>query len=372
MLSPGAAACVIAQDFLQTVVIVDDQADLGLGNVGGPVSVIGSNSAADAQVEGDGVLGRDPEADSPSTVDIEAEPSPDLVEPTDDALSVAEHGVLDAKKIINEFAQLGLVCGVIRPEEAEDIGPIVNTAARRADVLILDWWMHGDAGTTSKAIVEQLASSDGHQDRLRLVIIYTAAQDLRRVAEEVSGSLGDAKVAHNRVVAGSIRLVVLAKPDTQVDPSLSEDVVPFDAFPARVVKEFAGAVEGLLSNVAFAALAAIRSNTHRMLNRFDHALDPAFLGHRMLLPDPEDAERHLVELILQELSAVLESASVGRNADYEAVHQLVSDSVLTVEHLEKLGEFAARNEMSIADLAMQFVKLGVNDPECKLSIKERK
>jgi len=372
MLSPGAAACVIAQDFLQTVVIVDDQADLGLGNVGGPVSVIGSNSAADAQVEGDGVLGRDPEADSPSTVDIEAEPSPDLVEPTDDALSVAEHGVLDAKKIINEFAQLGLVCGVIRPEEAEDIGPIVNTAARRADVLILDWWMHGDAGTTSKAIVEQLASSDGHQDRLRLVIIYTAAQDLRRVAEEVSGSLGDAKVAHNRVVAGSIRLVVLAKPDTQVDPSLSEDVVPFDAFPARVVKEFAGAVEGLLSNVAFAALAAIRSNTHRMLNRFDHALDPAFLGHRMLLPDPEDAERHLVELILQELSAVLESAAVGRNADYEAVHQLVSDSVLTVEHLEKLGEFAARNEMSIADLAMQFVKLGVNDPECKLSIKERK
>ena len=372
MASPGATACAIAQDFLQTVVIVDDQADLGRGNFDGPVPRTESNAADETGDEADGVVGPDEEADRRASVDVEAEPDPDLVVPSDDALSVAEHGALDAKTIINEFAQLGLVCGVIRPEEDEDVGPIVNAAARRADVLVLDWWMHGDAGTTSKAIVEQIARSDGHQDRIRLVIIYTAAQDLGRVAEEVATSLGGAKVADNRVVAGSIRLVVLAKPDTRVDPSLSGDVVPFEAFPTRVVTEFAGAVEGLLSNVAFAAVAAIRGNTHRMLNRFDRALDPAFLGHRMLLPDPEAAERHLVELILQELSAVLDSAAIGRNADYQAVRQLVSDSVLTVEDVEKLSEFAARNEMSVPDLVMQFVRVGVNNPACKLSIKERK
>jgi hypothetical protein len=370
MPTPGAAACVIAQDFLQTVVIVDDQADLGLGSFSPLLPLVGSNFAAGG--EGDGPLDKNLGPNNQTRADVDAEPSPDLVEPSDDALSVAEHGALDAKTIINEFAQLGLVCGVIRPENDEDIGPVVSAAAKRADVLVLDWWMHGDAGATSKAIIGQLAESNDQQDRMRLVIIYTAAQDLRSVAEEVGRSLDGAEVVRNRVMAGSIRLVVLAKPETKVDPSLAEDVVPFEAFPARVVKEFASAVEGLLSNVAFAALAAIRRNTHRMLNRFDRSLDPAFLGHRMLLPDPEDAERHLVEMILQEFSAVLESAAVGQRADYEAIRQLVSESVLVVDDVEKLSVFAARSGMSISELAMWFVKEGVSYPECGLSLKERK
>lgn len=373
MLRTDAAAYVIALDFLQTVVIVDDQAELRLTASGDPVPVTrddptggpsASNSAAaDTRLE---------VADAAEGLD--SEPSPDLVEPSGDALSVAEHGVLDAKTIINDFAHLGLVCGVIRPERDEDIGPIVNSAARRADVLVLDWWMHGDAGAMSKAIITQVAARGDQQDRIRLIVIYTAAQDLEGVAAEIAASLEGEVLSEqrNRVLAGSIRVVVLAKPDTNVDPSLADAVVPFDAFPGRVVREFASTVEGLLSNVAFAALAAVRGNTHRVLSRFDRALDPAFLGHRMLLQDPEDAERHLVELILQEFSAVLESAAVGKNADYGAIQRMVSDSVLAVDDVWRLSDFAKRIDVSIADLAMLFIKEGVGSPSCKLSGKERK
>jgi hypothetical protein len=378
MASPGGATCLIAQDFLQTVVIVDDQADLGLSNTGTPASAPAlSNAVRGATGEAVGVVDKDVRGSGTAegADDIDADPDPDLVEPSDDALSVAEHGFLDAKTIINDFAQIGLVCGVIRPEQNEDIGPIVSAAATRADVLVLDWWMHGDAGATSKAIIKQLARSGDQQDRIRLIVIYTGAQDLRGVASEVAGCLDGAEVIGEhltRVDAGSIRLVVLAKPDTPVDPGLIEDVVSFEAFPARVVKEFARTVEGLLSNVALAALAAVRANTHRILNRFDRVLDPAFLGHRMLLPDPEDAEQHLVEMILQEFSAVLEKASVGNNANYKAVQQLVSDAVLVINDIERLSAFASRRDVPISDVAMGFVKEGVDRPEFMLSNKERK
>jgi hypothetical protein len=369
MASPGSGACVVAKDFLQTVVIVDDRADLGSSGSPSRPSLSEEGHASSLSHAGEetphGGVG----------ADAEAAPTPGLLEPSDDALSVAEHGDLDAKTIINDFAHLGLVCGVIRPEQDEDIGPIVNPAAKRADVLVLDWWMHGDGGAASKAIISQLAESDEQHDRIRLIVIYTAVPDLQNVAAEVARLLDGAEVIgdnRNRVVAGSIRIVVLAKPDTKVDPALTEDVVPFDALPYRIIVEFASAVEGLLSNVAFAALAAIRNSTHRILNRFDRALDPAFLGHRMLLPDPEDSEQHLVELILQELSAVLDSAEVGNNADYDAIRQLVSDSVLVVEDVEKLSEFAARNGLSVAELAMRFLQEGVNHPNHGLSNKERK
>lgn len=378
MPAPGTAACRIALDFLQTVVIVDDQADLDPSGPRASVAPIRSSLVhephAEVSVASD-EGGELPGATAHGAIEVDAEPTSDLIEPSDDALSVAEHGGLDAKTIINDFAELGLVCGVIRPEEGEDIEPIVSAAARRADVLVLDWWMHGIAGTTSKAIIRQLAESGDQQDRIRLIVIYTAAQDLRNVAAEIARNLDGAEVVGeglNRIAAGSIRLIVLAKPDTEVDPALVEDVVPFEEFPERIVKEFASTVEGLLSNVAFSALAAIRSSTHKILNRFDRALDPAFLGHRMLLPDPEDAERHLVEMILQEFSAVLTGSAVGRSADYEAIRQLIADAVLVVNDVEKLGEFAARSDTSVPDLVMGFIESGVGYPDFKLSNKEQK
>jgi hypothetical protein len=369
MPSPAAVSRTIATDFLQTVVIVDDRADLNFSDSPTPGrtdSSLASKASDRAAAETE---------DGSATTIEDATPQAGLNIPSDDELSVAEHGDLDAKVIIDQFARLGLVCGVIRPEKSEEISPIVDPAARRADVLVLDWWMHGDGGAMSKEIISYIAHSDGHKNRIRLIIIYTAVRDLQTVAADVAGVLEGAEIVgsnRNRVVAGSVRIVVLAKPDTNVDPSLSEDVVSFGDFPDRVVTEFASAVEGLLSNVAFAALAAIRDNTHRILTRFDRSLDPAYLGHRMLLPSPEDSEGHLVELILQELSAVIDSASVGKRADYDAISQLVNDSVLVVGDVPKLVSAAARLEVPAADLAMHFVKDGVGSSKYELSRSERK
>lgn len=370
MSNPAAVSREIARNFLQTVVIVDDRADLRFGDPPSPVVIAPTmEDAAPAVADmGDADL----DVDSQSEV-ADAAPRAGLTVPSDDELSVAEHGDLDAKAIIDHFASLGLVCGVIRPEQSEDVGPIVDPAAQRADVLVLDWWMHGDGGAASKEIISDIARSDGQQNRIRLVIIYTAVTDLRNVAADVASVLeGATLVAANRVFAGSLRVVVLAKPDTQVEATFAGDVVPFGEFADRVVAEFASVVEGLLSNVAFAALAAIRGNTYGILTRFDRALDPAYLGHRMLLPSPEDSEEHLVELVLQELSAVMESAEVGKRADFDAISGFVDDEVLAIDDVENLALAAARHGVSVSDLAMHLVKEGVWSPNYELSRSERK
>ena len=47
---------------------------------------------------------------------------------------------------------------------------------------------------------------------------------------------------------------------------------------------------GLLPNVAIAGLSELRAQTHKLLTMFSRSLDPAYLGHRVLLPNPSEAE----------------------------------------------------------------------------------
>ena len=78
---------------------------------------------------------------------------------------------------------------------------------------------------------------------------------------------------------------------------------------------------GLLRTVALAGITTIRENAHRVLARFDETLDAAYLGHRILLPHPPDAEDHLVAALGSELVSILDEDRPGAHADIEAIKQ---------------------------------------------------
>jgi hypothetical protein len=66
-------------------------------------------------------------------------------------------------------------------------------------------------------------------------------------------------------------------------------------------------------------LAAVRANTHQILTKFHGELDAAYLTHRALLEPPDEAELHLIPLVLSEIQAVLEDRNVAKQVAIENI-----------------------------------------------------
>lgn len=345
-----------ARRFLHTVVLVDDEADLHPAEEREPSvapSNIGNSSAED-------------------TAAAEVEPSPSLEEPSESSVP-RDTEELDAKTVIDQFSKLGLVCAVIRPSASDVVEDTVCPVAGRTDILILDWWLNGEQGTRSLNIIRRVATDDEAQHRTRLIVIYTGQRDLEGIIQQVAGAIGDSAVVNGtRCVAGPVHVVALAKPETSVDEELTGSVVDFSELPTRVIKEFANAVHGLLRNVALGSFAVIRNNTHRILTRFSKDLDAAYLGQRMLLPYPEDAQQQVTMLIAAELSSVLDDAKVGRFASLEATEAMVEQNMLRSRDVAPLGAMAARNSISSKEMAFRLLKHGVDSSDFVLSSGEKR
>jgi hypothetical protein len=69
------------------------------------------------------------------------------------------------------------------------------------------------------------------------------------------------------------------------------------------------------------ALASIRDDAHRLLTALGPGLDPALLGHRVALDEPEDAERHLEALLAAEITAMISDREVGAHSDYARIQE---------------------------------------------------
>ncbi len=110
--------------------------------------------------------------------------------------------------------------------------------------------------------------------------------------------------------------------------------------PHRVRDDFAEMTEGLLSNTALEALSAIRTNTHRILRRFNRGIDAPYVAHRAMMEPPEDAREHPVPLIASEIEGVL--------ADDPKIQELVGLGAIT----EWVNHIVLRNEVVQSYLGM--------------------
>lgn len=258
---------------------------------------------------------------------------------------------LDARQLINAFAELGIVCAVLQPilgeqgalnESGDTIEALrnrIDEATRRADIVVLDWNIRpeGKPGQNAKLLIDEILKADkplearawaeDHSRRLRLIAIYTGDNDLDSIVSELDHLLGPLKLGSTVkerycVTAGPVRISVYGKGKPTIVEADADRRVDEKELPARLQRDFAGMTGGLLSNAALAALSAIRINTHRLLTRFNPGIDAAYVAHRAMMDPPEEAEEHPVPLISSEIEGVLaDDAKIPALVGLEAISE---------------------------------------------------
>ena len=342
----------VVESFLRTVVLLDD------------LAVMSASTSEPTGAAASAPLGVPDYPQSPT--------------PKDDTLSRDPRGVrLDADAVINGFADIGMVCAVLNPAPGDEFHERTVKTARRSDIVILDWKIHESAGDAALDVMRDIL--EGDRQRLRLMAFYTGEPNLHKIfsrIKEVAAEFyedDELLVTDDfRISKGPLHIVVLAKQGTLNDlqPELRNQEVAERQLADRLANDFALMTGGLIRNCAITGITAIRDNAHRILAKFEESLDAAYLGHRLLLPHPPDAEDHLVEALGSELISVLEENRPGACADVNVI-----ESWLEQREHEGLGtfdKFSFPETQNVVDGWRDLLSRGIDDANATLPIGVKK
>ena len=245
---------------------------------------------------------------------------------------------LDAKLLVDNALALGLVCAIVQPSKTDHVVKSVSKAAERADIISLDWQMHGNSGDVAKSIINQIIKVDSKNGgRLRLISIYTGVWDRNKILTSILEGIPNRtktkyniRIERNSIVSNNgLRIIWLFKGDgvARSGPIAASQVMEKD-LPSRLQQEFAELSQGLLSNVALATIASVRNATHHVLGKFTGEMDGPYFHHRAFLPNPIDAEDYAVSVVLSELKSAVSKQEVGAAAAGPlAIEHRISDMI---------------------------------------------
>jgi len=269
-----------ARRFLQTAVVIDDEAYMPESGIDAPKSAVvppSRHTHASSQED------RSPVGRS------------------------VEH-TLDARSIMDSFADLGVICGVVGPPES------VTEMMRQADIVVLDWLLREGDPQYALSLLGDLLTRETDRNSLRLVAIYTGEARLEEIHADIFAQLMKAGLDPEEKESKTVvsyphgRVVLYAKSDVNLSDALKDRSVKEGDLPGRLIEDFAAMTEGLLPSIAVTSLTAVREGAHMVLDRFCADLDPAFLAHRACLSNPEDAERQIVNHVAEELRGLMDNA----------------------------------------------------------------
>ncbi len=298
----------LAQRFLQTAVVVDDEAHMALEGHDGPKAEVvepGRNARSSSQVK------------------------------QNPAYRGASHA-LDAGSLIGSFSRLGIICGVVDPKDAAE------ETMRQADIVVLDWRLQEDEPDFTLKLLRDLLTGEADRNSLRLVAIYTGEPRLEDIGADVCAELKrlglgpEENEAYTEIRYRHGRVVLYAKSDVKnLASPLKDRSVAEEVLPGRLVEDFASMTEGLLPGIALTSLTAVREGAHKVLDRFSTELDPAFLAHRACLTEPEDAERQMVNHIAEELRGLMDNEVAEKSpASADSVKAWILRKGDEIEHFE--------------------------------------
>ena len=203
MVSDFSQQCMeIAKRFLQTAVVVDDEAQI------------------DVAPPANGLLVK-----------------PDrrtLVGNTEETEGIDRPGrhSLDARVLVDSFAEHGLICGVIAPRPDDTtINNKVLLIAKQADIVVLDWQFKGDDGIKSLSMLREILKDDD-DGRLRLIAIYTGDPDISGIGQTIAQELEISKWKFRRdkhdvvLCYRHCRIVIYAKSEISLAPGLEDRSFP--------------------------------------------------------------------------------------------------------------------------------------------------
>ena len=245
---------------------------------------------------------------------------------------------------------------------------------------MLDWELHRDGGKTARQLIKAVLDQDANapRKRLRVIAIYTGQPGLGQIMDDVRGHLavGEQAIADDgmTLTQDNFRIAAFSKPlEQDLRPELARRQVSETELPARLATEFARLTEGLVPAVAMAALAAIRTDTHRILQALRKDLDIGYLGHRVASGFPEDAEAHLVEMVSAEIASVLTENNVGAKADLAAI-RIWLERARSGDDSLKCGSALEPSQTVTADALekMLTIGLGLDEERTKHDLSEKK
>lgn len=327
----------VAKRFLQTAVVVDDEA----------LSNVGRGSAVPNEIV---APGRNAITSSQQTE-------------TQETGSIGN--TLNSSAIMDSFARIGVICGVVDPSE-----PRIEML-KQADVIVLDWLLEDGDCQVTLSLLRDLLTNDVGQSPLRLIAIYTGANDLEGICHKITETLECIEVSSQEnenkteISFGHSLVVLYAKSDVHLPRGYEERSVSESELPERLLCDFAGMTKGLLPDIALTSLTAVREGTHKILDRFSSELDPAFLTHRICLPIPDDAENHIVKNISEELRGLMESA-VSRDSP----SGIGAVQAWLRTRLDDEDDFAIGNAKLSLDDSIELATYGLDQSHKKLQLKE--
>ena len=286
-----------AQEFLQTVVFIDDRI---YENKSGMVHEPSSVTAPKQRKK----VTKAQKQESETVSSAENDKELDEYSPRD---------------VVNSFAEKKIICSLYQPARSDQVTgkSEIFPLCIAADAVIVDWDLYGDRGEKAVELIDGLIkqSVTTVPEQLRLILVYTQEQDLFAIADKVfqkvMSSIGEQSkplLEENGLAfhTENSRLCVIGKLGRRTQATPPEHIVEGKELADVVVREFAKLASGLLHAASLLGLAEIRKNSRIILSKFNSSLDPAFLTHRALSLPEEDATSHLVPLLISEIEAVLE------------------------------------------------------------------
>ena len=313
-----------AKRFIKTVAIIDDEATYNMTH---PAQEDKDN-AKTVKFPVTGLMTGSKDADSSVT---NGDPIEEEFQDNHDDFSL-----LDAKVVINAFADMGIVCCIQCPKHEKDPEERAVKLAASVDVLVIDWVLAKDNRSLPRDIIKKILEEDKSKGgRMRLIVVYTSynyvdqmLEDIKKNADDVYGD-GLVMEKKDHLIKGDyLRIVILNKKAT-MNPPRKDRIVPFDQLPDYIISEYAELVKGVIPGATLHGIAAMRENTHKLLSILNSNLDGAYCLHRALLPAPSDSVDFAMNLITSEIETVIQTdAQARRIVDEEGLKSWLEDYAL--------------------------------------------
>lgn len=279
----------------------------------------------------------------------------------DDQIKWEEHeeGVnpqsLNARTLIKGFAKQKKSCSFYSIEDEDynlDKETILNIIPN-SDVIVLDWrTIHDSAiiqegeseeeddddesdmpdntgrGKFTLSILENLVAQ--FQDSLKLILILTGDYDSEEILTSIRQNTEFANFhvdeTNLTLVYQKVKISIYFKPDISgqhLPANVRNKIIAYENLPEIINEEFASFTGGLISNTALKTISVIRDNASKLLKIYQKELDPAYLGHRVLLEVPENAEDLLRETILHSIINLINTNQISDKCDMESIEKWI-------------------------------------------------
>ncbi|HHX8519290.1 TPA: response regulator receiver domain [Vibrio diabolicus] len=305
----------IVREYVESVIIIDDGANLGQG--------LEKKEPVDLVIE------PEPEANAFEIPEPKLEKKP-IKNPDKN-----NSHPLNTLELTNAFFNLGIMAGIHQPqiikETPSQFAKKTVSASMSADIIILDWMLKKNDARYSQEVVKEILSQDAISGgRLRTIVIYTGEPKLNELRNKLWTFLDNNSLKNDKdftIYSDSLNISFYNKSET----TNGQRIFSEQDLPLASLKEFSTLVDGLVPTFAVKSASEIRRNIGRLTSKFSKNIDAAYLSHRSLLPSPEDAELFMLEMFVSHLRSLLAISKPDKTClGFEAIKKWVDSSEVVI------------------------------------------